>query len=149
VIDDDGSGEAADIVALAVDDDGLLVRLVHCKYSAESQPGARVADLYEVCGQMHKSVHWKRAVDLVDHLIRRERLRRANHSQVGFEVGNDATLCALQHRVRYLRTRLEIAIAQPGLSASKVSGAQLQLLACAEVYAYEIALAKFEVLCST
>ncbi|QOC90847.1 hypothetical protein [Micromonospora craniellae] len=66
VIDDDGSGEAADIVGLAVDDEGLLVRLIHCKYSSEAFPGGRVADLYEVCGQAHKSVQWKRAPHLID-----------------------------------------------------------------------------------
>lgn len=148
VIDDDGSGEAADVVALAVDDDGLLIRLTHCKYSSESTPGGRVADLYELCGQAHKSVHWKRAPELIDHLIRRERLRQSKHGRVGFEVGNETALRSLQHRVRFLKARLEITIAQPGLSAAKVSDAQLQLLACTEVYTHETALAKFEVLCS-
>jgi len=148
VIDDDGSGEAADIVALAVDDDGLLIRLTHCKFSSEPQPGARVEDLYELCGQAHKSVHWKRAVDLIDHLIRRERRRQSKHGRVGFEVGDEAVLRSMQHRVRSLRARLEITIVQPGLSAAKVSDAQLQLLACTEVYTHETALARLEVLCS-
>lgn len=51
IIDDDGTGEIADIVALWLADNELTVRLVHCKYSTESKPGARLADLYEVCGQ--------------------------------------------------------------------------------------------------
>ena len=148
VIDDDGSGEAADVVALAVDGDELLIRLTHCKFSSEPTPGARVEDLYELCGQAHKSVVWKRAQDLVDHLIHRERNRRARHGHVGFQVGDEVTLKSLQHRVRSLRPRLEITIVQPGLSAAKVSQAQLQLLACAEVYVYETAMAKFEVVCS-
>ncbi|MEV0391780.1 DEAD/DEAH box helicase [Polymorphospora rubra] len=148
VIDDDGSGEAADIVGLAVDDEGLLVRLVHCKYSSEVLPGGRVADLYEVCGQAHKSVQWKRAPNLIDHLIRRERQRQVRHGRSGLHVGNDIALRSLQHRARRLRVRMEISIAQPGLSASKVSDAQLQLLACTEVYVHETALAKFNVLCS-
>jgi hypothetical protein len=148
VIDDDGSGEAADIVALAIDGDELLIRLTHCKFSSEPAPGARVGDLYELCGQAHKSVVWKRAQDLVDHLIHRERNRRAKYGRVGFEVGDEVTLRSLQHRVRSLRPRLEITIVQPGLSAASVSPAQLQLLACAEVYVYETAMAKFEVLCS-
>jgi hypothetical protein len=147
VMDDDGAGEAADVVALAIDDDGLLIRLVHCKYSSDP-PGARVGDLYELCGQAHKSVRWKRPQELVDHLIRRERLRQSKHGRSGLEVGDEATLRSLQHRVRSLRPRLEITVVQPGLSASRVSDAQLQLLACAEVYLHETALAKLEVLCS-
>lgn len=149
VMDDDGSGEAADIVALAVGEDNtLLIRLVHCKYSTEKTPGARVADLYELCGQAHKSVHWKRAQELIDHLVRRERNRRSKNSRTGFEVGDDAALRALQHRARFLRSRLEISIVQPGLSAAIVSAQQLQLLACAEVYVYETAQAAFNVFCS-
>lgn len=148
VIDDDGSGEAADVVALAVDDDGLLIKLVHCKFSSESEPGGRVADLYEVCGQAHKSVRWKRAPDLIEHLIRRERNRQAKYGRVGFETGDEAKLRSLEYRVRALRSRLEIAVAQPGLSAARVSDSQLQLLACTEVYLHETALAKLEVICS-
>lgn len=148
VMDDDGSGEAADIVALAVDDEGLLIKIVHCKFSSESAPGGRVADLYEVCGQAHKSVRWKRAPDLIEHLIRRERNRQAKYGRVGFEAGDVGTLRSLEYRARSLRSRLEIAIAQPGLSAAQVTASQLQLLACTEVYLHETALAKFEVLCS-
>lgn len=148
VIDDDGSGEAADIVALAIEDDTLLIRLVHCKYSSEPRPGARVDDLYEVCGQTHKSVHWKRATELLDHLVRREKHRQATHQHSGLEAGSEATLRSLQLRARLLRPRLEIAVVQPGLSATRVSDAQLQLLACAEVYVHETAAATLTVYCS-
>lgn len=62
VLDDDDSGEAADIVAMAVDGDLLHVDLFHCKYSGEARPGGRVDDLYAVCGQAQRSVHWKGSV---------------------------------------------------------------------------------------
>ena len=45
ILDDDGSGEMADIVALRLDDDGLLIKLVHCKFSHGDKPGARLSDL--------------------------------------------------------------------------------------------------------
>jgi superfamily II DNA or RNA helicase len=148
LMDDDSPGEAADIVGLAVEGDELLIRLTHCKFSSKPQPGGRIGDLYELCGQAHKSVHWKRAADLVRHLIRRERNRRSKHGRTGFEVGTDTTLRSLEDCVRYLTPRLEITIAQPGLSAAKVSDDQLQLLACTEVFLYETYAAKFQVLCS-
>jgi superfamily II DNA or RNA helicase len=148
VIDDDGAGEAADIVAIATDAVGMLIKLVHCKYSSENTPGARVADLYELCGQAHKSNVWKNAPRLLDHLVRRERDRRTNHHHSGFELGDDITLRSLQHRARAVRARLEVTVVQPGLSAAKVSPAQLQLLACAETYLYETATAPLEVICS-
>lgn len=61
ILDDDGPGEIADVVAMRIDDNGLLIRFVHCKYSHGEAPGARVADLYEVCGQAQKSVMWRRS----------------------------------------------------------------------------------------
>jgi hypothetical protein len=139
---------AADIVALAIIDDTLLIRLVHCKYSHGITPGARVEDLYESRGQTHKSVHWRRAAELADHLVRRERHRQSAHQHSGLKAGTETVLRSLQHRARFLRPRLEITVAQPGLSASKVSDAQLQLLACAEVYVHETASATLTVHCS-
>ncbi|GAA2351570.1 hypothetical protein GCM10010170_041790 [Dactylosporangium salmoneum] len=73
----------------------------------------------------------------------------AMHRPPGIEVGDDATLRSLQHRARVTRTRLEVTIVQPGLSAARASAAQLQLLACAETYLYETANAPLEVLCSS
>jgi superfamily II DNA or RNA helicase len=61
VIDDDGTGEIADLVAMRVDQEGLRIRLVHCKYSVSETPGRRVEDLYELCGQAQKSVMWRRS----------------------------------------------------------------------------------------
>jgi hypothetical protein len=55
VIDDDGAGEVADIVALRHDGDKLFARLVHCKYSSEDAPGSRVADFYELCGKRRRA----------------------------------------------------------------------------------------------
>ena len=60
IVDDDGAGEIADIVALRTEGRHLVVLLVHCKYSSEDQPGARVEDLYDVCGQTAKSARWRR-----------------------------------------------------------------------------------------
>ena len=58
IFDDDGTGEVADIVAVRDATDGLHVHLYHCKYSGERQSGARVGDLYEVCGQAQRSIRW-------------------------------------------------------------------------------------------
>lgn len=69
LLDDDGPGEAADIVALHARDGVLAIRLLHCKY-AGGEPGARIGDLYEVCGQAQKSPRRRNqdAQPLFDHL---------------------------------------------------------------------------------
>lgn len=59
VFDDDDRHEAADVVAVKVDGEDLIVHLFHCKFSSGSSPGHRVGDLYTVCGQAQRSVHWR------------------------------------------------------------------------------------------
>lgn len=148
LLDDDGTGEVADIVSLRVEGDELLVGLTHCKYSSEDQPGARILDLYELCGQAQKSVRWRRDVILLfEHLIRRERKRQLD-GRTGFELGDAAALYDLQDRSRLLRPRLEITIVQPGVSADRVSDSQLELLASTELYVRETANASLRVITS-
>ena len=77
LFDDDGPGEVADVVAIRRAGQTLNIELYHCKYSSAAAPGARVHDLYEVCGQAHKSVRWaERLNEFLHHLRRREAERR-------------------------------------------------------------------------
>lgn len=139
VIDDDGAGEVADIVAARIEGNQLHVNLVHCKYAHGDVPGARVADLYEVCGQVHKSTKWRhRPGRLFNNLIRREGHRR-EQGRSGLEKGTDQTLYELAQRAPLLEPKFTITIVQPGVSKARVSEDQLHLLACAEVYAMDTA----------
>lgn len=150
VIDDDGPGEIADIVAMRLDDQGLLVRLVHCKYSSDAVPGARVADLYEVCGQAEKSVAWRRS-DLTPFFKQLARRAQAKHQRTGvspFEAGDAPGLLQLQAKSQVLRRRMEIVIVQPGLSAAQISQQQGDLLAAVESYIRTTINAPLTVWCS-
>ncbi|HWA70685.1 MAG TPA: DEAD/DEAH box helicase family protein [Polyangiaceae bacterium] len=148
ILDDDGSGEIADVVAIAATEHELRVLLVHCKYSATGKPAARIDDLYEVCGQAQKSARWGQSFSLMlEHLARRER-KRARAGSTGFARGDARVLLSLQDRARALRPSFSIAIAQPGLSQRRVSRQQLELLASTEVYLSETHLAAFEVFSS-
>jgi superfamily II DNA or RNA helicase len=149
VIDDDGPGEIADVVAIRVDEEELVVRLVHCKYSSDANPGARVGDLYEVCGQAQKSIRWRRNIPLFfRRLIYRERARVQRHGHSGFEVGQGNDLFQLREDARLLRPRFEVVIAQPGLAKASISDPQRELLGATEVYLKETAYASLEVFCS-
>ncbi|MFK3669859.1 DEAD/DEAH box helicase [Leifsonia aquatica] len=148
-IDDDGSGEMADIVSLMEVDGELLVRLTHCKYSSRG-PGSRVGDLYEVCGQAQKSTMWRRQKiqKLFGNLERRARQKLAGGRGEPFEVGDVRALARLMDRAPLLRPRFEIDIVQPGLKAAAVSDAQLELLASTETYLLQAANARLRVYCS-
>jgi superfamily II DNA or RNA helicase len=148
VLDDDGTGEVADIVALHRDGEWLRVLLVHCKWTSVGPAGARLSDLYEVCGQAQKSIRWRHYVpDMFDRLIRRERDRLKRSGVSGFMAGDGADLYALQDAAGLLRPDFSIAIAQPGLSKARANLGQLHLLGSTEVYIHEVAAAKFIVVC--
>ena len=149
VIDDDGPNELADVVALRRDEGYLEAHLVHCKHSARPSKGARIEDLYEVCGQASKSVGKRRESGLlVEHLIRREALRQ-KRGLSGFEAGTPTDLYEIADQMRTLQLKLTIVIVQPGLSADKASRQQLDLLASTEMYVFEVGGASFEVLVNT
>ena len=150
VIDDDGSGEMADIVALRVDQSELIIRLVHCKYSHDESPGARVADLYEVCGQAQKSIMWRRS-DLRPFFRTLDDRARKKMKRTGvdpFEVGDIKKLYEIQERSLVLRRRVEMVIVQPGLSAANASTQQLDLLASTQAYLRTTINAPLAVICS-
>ena len=65
IVDDDGTGEIADIVMLQRDGRLLDVVLAHCKFSGADNPGARLNDLYQVCGQAMKSHKGRSDIELV------------------------------------------------------------------------------------
>jgi hypothetical protein len=150
ILDDDGTGEIADIVALRVDQQGLLVRLVHCKYSHAGSPAVRVDDLYEVCGQAQKSIVWRRG-DLKPFFKTLDDRARRKNKRDGvdpFEVGNPSKLYEIRERALVLPRRMEVVIVQPGLSASRASQAQLDLLASTESFLRTTISAPLAVWCS-
>lgn len=138
VFDDDNANEAADIVAISLRDDKLLVRLYHCKYSKTADPGARVKDLYEVCGQAQRSVFWKGDVErLFGHLARRDARQRTKHNVSRFERGDPKVLTAIGKRLRYAEATFEMVIVQPGLSREATDDSTLDLLASTALYLKE------------
>lgn len=150
LIDDDRSGEAADLVGLRIEDDQLIVTLVHCKFSTGDQPGGRVADLYEVCGQAMRGARWRsnNVGPLFVHLDRRVRAYYRRTGGSAFEVGDLETLLRLASRAPQLYPRIETIIAQPGLSAALCTTEQLRLLAGAETYVRAVTKGSLRVLTS-
>jgi superfamily II DNA or RNA helicase len=148
VIDDHGSGEIADLVFLKRDDHALHVLLIHCK-AAGGEPGSRVSDLYEVCGQAAKSHKARGEIDVVlRKLLRRER-KRQERGAVGILQGTADDLLTLVNSSRILDPSVVVAVAQPGLSAEQMSREQSELLGCTNLYLSETYSSGFRVFCSS
>jgi superfamily II DNA or RNA helicase len=118
---DHGSGEIADFVGLTQAGDTLTFTFLHCKGSSEPQPGARVADVYEVCGQAQKSVVWRD----VDRIRRRLDGRIAHLDYVR---GDRAALEALLVAANVSRQQFKITIVQPGISTQRITQPLLENL---------------------
>lgn len=147
IFDDDGSGEAADIVAIKLNKE-ILVHMFHCKYSSEEKPGGRIKDLYEVCGQAQKSVHWmENPSSLFAHLLRRESMIRGD-AVSRFDKGTADELHKVRQMSRRCSVKMSITIIQPGVSKSKISNDQLELLSVTENYLMETYRLPFSVIVS-
>ncbi|MFA5064313.1 MAG: DEAD/DEAH box helicase family protein [Dehalococcoidia bacterium] len=145
IFDDDDAGEAADVVTIKVEETHISVEFYHCKFSKEDKPGNRMEDLYTVCGQAQKSIHWMaNRMDLFTHLLRRES-QRGNR----FEIGNADQLQIIRTQCRYLPINLKIFIVQPGLAKASTSHDQQQLLSVTENYLMETYKINFGVIASS
>jgi superfamily II DNA or RNA helicase len=148
IIDDDGSGEVADVVSFRRNEGTLEVQLTHCKFSSGDTPGARLADLYELCGQAVKSHKARSEVELVIRkLIRREN-RRQKNGQTGFIKGDGRTLMSILNEARMLDVKVTVELVQPGLSKLAFTTPLSELLGCTQLYLSETYNSAMRVMCS-
>jgi len=157
IIDDDAKGEAADVVAIRIQGEltapaGIEVEFYHCKYSGGPEPGQRIDDLYEVCGQAQKSIRWmcssEKRTDLFTHLLRREANREDAGLPTRYELGDKEMLQTIREMSHLCLVKLTIHIVQPGLSKARATPDQLELLSVTENHLMEIYALPFVVIAS-
>jgi hypothetical protein len=157
IIDDDAKGEAADVVAIRIQGEltaptGIEVEFYHCKYSGGPEPGQRIDDLYEVCGQAQKSIRWmcssEKRSDLFTHLLRREANREEAGLPTRYEVGDTEMLQTIREMSHLCLVKLTIHIVQPGLCKARATPDQLELLSVTENHLMEIYALPFVVIAS-
>lgn len=149
IINDDDSGEAADLVALKSLPDKIILSLYHCKYSHGDEPGRRLNDLYEVCGQAQRSVRWKHVglPYIYKHIKKREAAWKTRGCS-RFLKGDIAALEGLKNRSRTTPIDFQVTIVQPGVSKEKVTEEMLKLLGTTELFIKKTTLAELRVWCS-
>ncbi|SPX71866.1 DEAD/DEAH box helicase [Mycobacteroides abscessus] len=148
VIDDDGSGELADIVLIRRVEQELEILFAHCKYSVDSKPGARIDDFYDVCGQAMKMNRAKSMPEqLTRRLLKREQARQAD-GKTGLITGSVEKLAAIVSESRFRTLRATVAIIQPGLLKSKASEDICALLGATDRFLIETYGMKLRVIAS-
>lgn len=152
VFNDDGKGEIADLVAIRESKDAIYVDLYHCKFCPMSDgvaaPGARVADVYEVCGQASRSVKWLYTGDKFFN-------RLMDRYQQSLLKDFDRILKGTPQQLEILRNKchdheliFKFVIVQPAISAKKVSKEQLAVLGTSYSYIKSISGSDIKVIVS-
>lgn len=138
VFNDDGAGEIADLVAIRESKGVIYIDLYHCKYCPQTNgiaaPGARVNDVYEVCGQASRSVKWLYTGEkFFDRLMDRYQ----NSLPKKFDrllKGTPQQLEIVRNKCHDHELIFKFVIVQPAISAQKVSDAQLAVLGTSYSY---------------
>jgi len=131
---DHRSGEAADYIAVSVSADGdVLVTLYHCKGAGGAPSGGRVGDVYEVAGQLVKSVYYCDKATMLAHMDDRMKPRHQYPSK--FVHGDLATLSRLLQATPATRLSFAVAGVQPGISRKAVDAHLADLMVFGVDYA--------------
>lgn len=118
---DHRTGEAADYIAVTSAPTGEVdVALYHCKGAGGPPSGGRVGDVYEVAGQLVKSVFYCEVATLLAHM--EDRMSQRHTSPSTFKRGNLESMKELLVTTRPTRLGFTVVGVQPGISRSLVGG---------------------------
>lgn len=136
IINDDGKGEAADLVCLKlIESNEIALSLVHCKNAVNNKPGADIRDLYTVCGQAQKSIKVKhRGISSLYNEIQKRELLWNAQGYTRFLKGSLKDFNSLKNRARVSKIKFNVTIVQPGISKNKISNDMLRILATTELF---------------
>lgn len=150
VFNDDGKGEAADLVCLRdVSDDEIELALIHCKYAIDGTPSARIDNLYEVCGQAQKCIVVKHeGLKRLQKSLTRRQTQWSKQGASRLLKGGLGTLSYFVEKSRKAKVSLRVAIVQPGLSAARITDDIGRLLATTELFLKRTTEAEFQIICS-
>lgn len=150
VINDDGNGEAADLVCFKDVDEGTIkLCLVHCKGAHDGVVSQDIRNFYTVCGQAQKNItarHKGIGQLYLDLKRRHEAWVREGASR--FLKGDLRLLSLIKEKSRRAHLLFEVVVVQPGASARTMTDDCLRLLATTQLFLLKTTEAHFRVIVS-
>lgn len=117
---DHRSGEAADYIAVTSSlQDEVEISLYHCKGAGGAPSGGRVGDVYEVAGQLVKSVYYCDVSTLLIHMEDRMHVRHSSPST--FIFGDLDNMKRLLQSTPATKLSFTVVGVQPGISKQRVN----------------------------
>lgn len=150
IFNDDGCGEAADLVCIKDSDDGSIqLCFVHCKGAHGGHVSQDIRNFYTLCGQAQKSVVAKHAgLPSLYHDLRRRQEIWMQEGASRFLKGDMKKLAYFKERARRCKVGFETILVQPGASIKTITEDALRLLATTELYLIKTTEARFRVVLS-
>ncbi len=116
---DHRSGEAADYIAVTASPQGEVeIALYHCKGAGGAPSGRRVGDIYEVAGQLVKSVYYCDVPTLLGHM--EDRMHARYRTPSTFVSGDLDSLRQLLQSSPSTKLSFAVVGVQPGVSRHRV-----------------------------
>lgn len=115
---DHGTGEVADFITVNKDGESVLIEFYHCKSTKGNNPGDRVDDVYEVCGQSIKCTIYTRPSKLFERINRRFSDKKGAST---FLKGDIELFRSLVCEVPPAAITFKIIAVQPGISANSIT----------------------------
>lgn len=151
LIDDDGSGEVADLIGIDNSDHQIDVTLYHLKYAKGRKVSQRIDNLYEVCGQAQKSIRWKYVggQKIFQHILQRNELKEKKGKSSSLLKGSINDIIKLREEASNKKElKFHVIIVQPGMSKSSSSREMRILLGNTVQVLHEMANIDCHVICS-
>jgi hypothetical protein len=151
LIDDDGCGEIADLVAINNSDRIIDVTLYHLKFAREGKISNSIENLYQVCGQAQKSVRWKYVGGhkLFDHILKRNEHKEQQGKSSSILKGSIKDIIRLREEASNKKDlHFHVVIVQPGMSKSKCTYEMKILLGNTAQILHEMANIDCRIICS-
>lgn len=138
---DHRAGEAADYICVTKNaEDEVNVSFYHCKGAGGPPSGGRVGDVYEVAGQLVKSVYYCNVPTIVQHM--EDRMLPRHTSPSYFVRGNRADVTQLLKTTPATKLTFSVIGVQPGIRRSAINAHLSDLMAFCISYARQGGAAK-------
>lgn len=151
LINDDGAGEAADLIGINDDETGIDITLFHLKFAIGGKISGDINNLYQVCGQANKSIRWKysHSRKFFDSILKRNEKKESRKRPTSIVSGSIADV--LRYKEQALNSkelRFHVAIVQPGFNKEHCSEEMQIVLGNVQQYLMDVSAIDLKVYCN-
>lgn len=151
LINDDGKNEISDLIGINDSQFTIDITLYHLKYAHGGVVSNNINNLYEVCGQAHKSERWKyvSGQKFFNHILQRneDTIKSGKPSRI-MKGKKENILKLRQEATNQKEMKFHVVIVQPGMSKKGATTEMKILLGTTYQYLHQIANIDLQVICS-